>query len=987
MTTQSKSETAPNWDAAIRKGTILFQQLQSGCYPDTQNPIDREGLEAIGFTIRGEDQTNDWPPTFVKRSAMETKEVKMFKWTETEDAYWRARSVALSEGYAAESKTETDFIPWQDHTDYNNEYSPQNGLIAALDIKEAPDETIYWSDATFAVWEAVTAFSRTDIKNLRYIAQHAISNPFTQSIVHHIIGGKPSITKMFGPKTDVFLALLGTPNGADSARLLMQHKRQLGHKTVFQAVVVGSYPNRWLYNGPDVIFEIRDYFTAFKTGVEKPRAESPSILQMDRVYLDLNLNIWECTRSRRECNPSDGLIFRHHQNASMNSTEKESERDRNLEGFYAYKDTFDQDNVWVDVPRTITFVRVLDPFAASASPEPEEEGVGRAPITHQPGTGGAERHLSQNTAEAYDNGLEALSAAALYLPSEDSILHQNRSLYPANSFVNQHQGRAAEEATSAELSTPPQTNFASTTGNLGFILNPSTSLLSTVDHGLENIHGVPDVVHVAQGQLKAGTETSHHTAFLLRHFSEVTGRWMDLFDQTTFFGSHIPVKSISNPLLKHSACAYAAKQLGRVSGAKATVGGLSSHQASMEQWDSTYHRDWALLAAQHYDHAISLLMEALHWDHSSSEADSSEIIDKRHYAPRTVDGMVNERKLRRRKFGSAQSTARSDDVLAAVAILCEYESLDASTAAWTRHLSGTKTLLDVVEVGMMPLDVVNAPFEAFSTSSRKTKLSQARKAVFWNFARQDLFAAFLYECRTRLDTDDVPMWTGAGLLLDEDDLVVASNTAEMNLICANSDSDGSPGDLHRDDPTFEDSNTGTQNLLSQKWQSLSHEMETWFNGLPETFMPSAIIHVSPHGANLTEVWLSIPVCAATTLTWHFSQVLMLVNRPHDVPARRRTTIADRVNSSRDFQSEITYHSRQILGLCLARPDASVRIYALHPLFVAGQCLSEEGERRVIIDLLRGIEKDLGWATEYRVQQLLQQWGWQMDGDEVLSGEG
>ena len=63
---------------------------------------------------------------------------------------------------------------------------------------------------------------------------------------------------MFGQNTDGFLALLGTPNGADSARLLMQHKRQLGHKTIFQAVVVGRYPDRWLYNGPDVIFEIRD---------------------------------------------------------------------------------------------------------------------------------------------------------------------------------------------------------------------------------------------------------------------------------------------------------------------------------------------------------------------------------------------------------------------------------------------------------------------------------------------------------------------------------------------------------------------------------------------------------------------------------------------------------------------------------------------------------------------------------------------------------
>lgn len=254
---------------------------------------------------------------------------------------------------------------------------------------------------------------------------------------------------------------------------------------------------------------------------------------------------------------------------------------------------------------------------------------------------------------------------------------------------------------------------------------------------------------------------------------------MDLFDQTTFFSSHIPVKSISNPLLKHAACAYAAKQLGRVNGAKAIVGGISSRQAAMEQWQRTDQEDWALLAAQHYDHAISLLLEALHWDQESSKCDNSDNIDTRYYAPRTLDGMVNERKLRRRKFGSAQSTARSDDVLAATAILCEYESLDASAAAWTRHLSGTKTLLDVVEVGVMPLDITMSP-EAFPVP-RKTKPSQARKAIFWNFARQDLFAAFIHECRTRLDTDDVAMWKDAGLLLDENDLVVPSNTADIDL--------------------------------------------------------------------------------------------------------------------------------------------------------------------------------------------------------------
>lgn len=448
---------------------------------------------------------------------------------------------------------------------------------------------------------------------------------------------------------------------------------------------------------------------------------------------------------------------------------------------------------------------VLDPYAISSSPELEDEATGHAQDIHEPESRRAEIYPSDTSNDASTKELEGLIPAALYLPSEDNMLHQPNPSYPGNSFVDLAQHRVDEEATPVEVLPQSQTIFAPATGDLGFILNPSASLSPGVPP-TDIFHRVLEHVPVAQvsncsnetrkAQFKAGTETSHRTAFLLRHFSEVTGRWyvfplssmlapshanrMDLFDQTTFFGSHIPVKSISNPLLKHSACAYAAKQLGRVNGAKAIVGGRSSRQASMEQWDKLDPEEWALLAAQHYDQAISLLLEALHWDQDSSEVDNSASIDERYYAPRTLDGMVNERKLRRRKFGSAQSTARSDDVLAATAILCEYESLDASTAAWTRHLSGTKTLLDVVEVGVMPLNTTISP-EAFSIPSPRTKPSQARKAIFWNFARQDLFAAFMHECRTRLDTDDVSMWKDAGLLLDEHDLVVPSNTADVDL--------------------------------------------------------------------------------------------------------------------------------------------------------------------------------------------------------------
>ncbi|KAL8721835.1 MAG: hypothetical protein Q9225_001549 [Loekoesia sp. 1 TL-2023] len=597
-------------------------------------------------------------------------------------------------------------------------------------------------------------------------------------------------------------------------------------------------------------------------------------------------------------------------------------------------------------------------------------------------------------AEVQSRGLEALSTAALYTPPNAPLIPETAP-YTDDDFENIHTTPLDDGKALAVGSPPPaNTDPAPSSRNLDLILNPASTLSPRISPALHHAENDGHMADTFQGfskargsHLKASTETDLKTAFLLRHFSEVTGQWMDLFDQTAFFGSYIPVKSISNPLLKNAACAYAAKQLARVNGAKTFAGGLSFQQSRMQLWEGVTKQNWALLAAEYYDGAISLLKESLQWDHSPSGDNSSEEIDKRLYGPRTVEGMVEERKLRRRQFGSAQSTARSDDLLAATAILCEYESLDASKAAWAHHLSGTKSLLDVVEVGMMPLDSPEVPFQ------KKTP-SQARKATFWNFARQDLFAAFVHECRTRLDTEDVSLWRDNGLLLDENDLVVPSNAPESEF---------SRGNFMREDMignaliwlvsklmnllcVDETAPVNNQHSLSAKWARLNYEMEVWFNGLPETFMPSAIIPVHPHGTNLTEVWSSIPVCTATVMTWHMAQVLMLVNKPPDVPTRR-PTVAERMKSYRNIGQEIAFHSRQILGLCLARPEASVRIHGLQPVFVAGQCLTEMTERKVVVDLLRGIETDLGWATEYRVQQLLQEWGWKNGNGEGVPGQG
>lgn len=60
----------------------------------------------------------------------------------------------------------------------------------------------------------------------------------------------------------------------------------------------------------------------------------------------------QCKKGSRECRPSDGVVFRHQQNASMNGNEEvEDGNGQKLGGFFAYKNTFNEDNIWVEVPK------------------------------------------------------------------------------------------------------------------------------------------------------------------------------------------------------------------------------------------------------------------------------------------------------------------------------------------------------------------------------------------------------------------------------------------------------------------------------------------------------------------------------------------------------------------------------------------------------------------------------------------------------------
>lgn len=191
---------------------------------------------------------------------------------------------------------------------------------------------------------------------------------------------------------------------------------------------------------------------------------------------------------------------------------------------------------------------------------------------------------------------------------------------------------------------------------------------------------------------KMVAEQHHEIAFLLRWFSEGPGRWMDLFDQGRYFSSYVPTKDPENPLLRCTAVAYSAKALARVQGRKPVMGGSTTR---IELYPEPHFVDWYHKAAKFYDAAVSLLLRALE---NNSEC-----------------GLSHGSLYRK------QSDA--DGLLAASAMLCTYEFLDASMSEWAKHVNGAKTLL----------------LQTLKPSS--TIISKAWRATFWNIARQDVLAA------------------------------------------------------------------------------------------------------------------------------------------------------------------------------------------------------------------------------------------------------
>ena len=151
-------------------------------------------------------------------------------------------------------------------------------------------------------------------------------------------------------------------------------------------------------------------------------------------------------------------------------------------------------------------------------------------------------------------------------------------------------------------------------------------------------------------------------------------------------------------------------------------------------------------------------------------------------------------------------------------------------------------------------------------------------------------------------------------------------------------------------------------------------------------------------------WFARPMCASTMQSFHFAKIQLLLNKPHESTGTTHIkasgtgskgntwSLAQRHASYASILRQSRKHAEEIVSIGLGLKNDSARIHSVQPLYTAGQVLGmressarpSQGEgnspdevdamRGCVLNLLQSIQRETGWATEYRMQQLLEEWG-------------
>ncbi|KAJ3479471.1 hypothetical protein NLG97_g8314 [Lecanicillium saksenae] len=284
--------------------------------------------------------------------------------------------------------------------------------------------------------------------------------------------------------------------------------------------------------------------------------------------------------------------------------------------------------------------------------------------------------------------------------------------------------------------------------------------------------------------------------------------------------------------------------------------------------------------------------------------------------------------------------SRSTAVIASCVILCVLEMLSCSPKAWQRHLDGCASLMEAVGI-----DGCSGGVE---------------QALFWCFARMDVCGGLISSVKTLIP---VSRWVtknsldeGVKLFQNQPDFSSWANYSVyliaqvIDLLMPRSSQNGEPS------PTLADD----KDKGRARWLKLWEYICGWHDGRPEPLHPIMTIPSSEPSPFPTIIF-SNPAAISGNQLYHTASILMLQNQPLGIKLHTKPR-------------SILWHARRVCAISISNNHHGAWTNSVQPLWIAGRCMSNPMEHKAILTLLEKIERESGWGTSWRADDLKAFWG-------------
>lgn len=285
---------------------------------------------------------------------------------------------------------------------------------------------------------------------------------------------------------------------------------------------------------------------------------------------------------------------------------------------------------------------------------------------------------------------------------------------------------------------------------------------------------------------------------------------------------------------------------------------------------------------------------------------------------------------------------RSTHVIASCVVLCVLEMLSCSPKAWRRHLEGCATLLQAVGIHGLS--------------------GGLEQALFWCFARMDVCGGLISSTKTLIPISswipDVDLPAAIDLFRSFGSFDMHANQAvylAAHVVDLLADKFS-----HSNASCFASAMSSTDDGFLKRWNELWGFVDEWYETRPEPMYP---VYTAAGSGCFPTILFSNPAAISGNQLYHTAALLLLQHKP-------RAAHFGLVAKPRS----ILWHARRIVGISKSNSHHGCWTNSLQPLWIAGRLFSSPSEHKEILDLLKRIEKESGWATKWRADDLIEWWG-------------